>query len=158
MTLWRLLGVLFAMTVGCSKAEPSAGPVVECPPAPATEALAAWLTNDCYRGWAANSAVSASSMGPGGVRIFLNPVLARSIASGDAPHPIGSAAVREMYDKDHVTRVGWSASVKTPEGWFWFERFDRLPHPSVASRAAPGCTGCHASGRDQVQTAGPLPD
>ncbi len=125
----------------------------ECPlPEPTSEALDSWLREGCYATWAPTSAaVERSDMGPGGVRVYLSPALEASLTAL-ADHPLGATAVREMYAPDLRTRVGWSASVKTADGWFWYERFDRQPRAAVASTSAPGCTGCHGAGRDYVQS------
>ncbi len=96
-------------------------------------------------------------MGPGGRRVFLNTALTESLANGATEHPIGAAAVREMTADDLTTPRGWSASVKFAQGahgWLWFEVFGPTPtgRPTVASRDAPGCTGCHDQGRDRVRS------
>ena len=86
-------------------------------------------------------------MTPGTVRVFRSPLLDDSVA----PHPTGSAAVREMYSKDGAL-LGWSATIKQANGWYWFERFVTSDQASVAGTTAPGCQGCHSHAEDNVQS------
>lgn len=137
----------------CSRpnAPPPTAPTCS-PEPPASSALGDWLRAECYARWPSEPAVHASSMNPSGIRIFLSPALAASVSGGQEAHPVGAAAVREIYGPDHAQRVGWSASIKTADGWFWYEEFTRHGRATVAQREAPGCTGCHDGGRDRVQT------
>lgn len=132
-----------------------------CAPPPADpEALDAWLEAECHRNWPAEAAIHPAGMAPGGSRVFANPTLADSLAANHASHPIGAAAVRELYAEDLQTLTGYAVMIKVAadpaDGWFWFERFLAQPKPSVAARSAPGCTGCHASEADFVQPMGAL--
>ena len=86
-------------------------------------------------------------MTPGTVRVFRSPLLDDSVA----PHPTGSAAVREMYSANGEL-IGWSATIKQETGWFWFERFIARDRASVAGTEAPGCQGCHSHAEDNVQS------
>ncbi|MBT9557557.1 MAG: hypothetical protein IV100_16070 [Myxococcales bacterium] len=147
--------MLFVLAIAaCSRPDTTAPePPSRCTsPPPASVALGDWLRAECYGAWPSDPAVRASSMNPSGIRVFLSPSLADSVAGGNAAHPVGAAAVREIFSPDHRERVGWSVSVKTSDGWFWYEEFDRLGHATVSGRDAPGCTSCHEAGQDLVQT------
>ena len=145
----RVWGAVVAVALTACRQSPPP-PAVGCAAPPASEALGAWLEADCYGDWPADAVVRRSAMNPGGVRVFRTPDLEASLRADSAAHPVGVAAVREMYAADLVTRTGRSAMVKTAQGWFWYERFDRQSAPSVASIVAPGCTGCHSAARDAV--------
>ena len=100
------------------------------------------------------------------VRVFLSEDLAASMAAGNASHPAGSSAVKEMYRDDGKTLQGWSVAVKTQEdsdggeGWWWYEVTSTTdPTRLGGGRAGNGvrvCTGCHASGSDFILTGYPL--
>jgi hypothetical protein len=127
---------------------------------PTNEAdLVAWLQAGNYTGWAAESGVHPST-GPhfGDVRTFVNDPLIASLQAGEAPHPAGSATVKELYGSGTEV-AGWSVSVKVGDGtggdaWYWFEYYD-------GSTLADGigldiCFGCHSGGTDFVLTPFPL--
>lgn len=149
----RAILITIAIAACSAPSTPASSSVCASPP-PASVALGDWLRAECYASWPAEAAIHTSSMNPSGIRVFLSPSLADSVARGDGDHPLGAAAVREIFSPDHATRVGWSASVKTENGWYWYEEFDRHGKATVAGSDAPGCTGCHEGGRDLVQTRG----
>jgi hypothetical protein len=129
---------------------------------PPTEgpALLSWLQAARYEGWSAESAVHDSQGPHGFVRVFVNPALEDALAGG-AALPAGAAAVKELYENDASTRVGWAVMVKIQadsadgDGWYWYERIgDR---DVVDGVGVTGCTGCHAAGRDFFTTPFPLP-
>ncbi len=80
--------------------------------------------------------------------------------AGNETHPLGSAAVRELYAGDLRTLKGFALMHKTGpsgptgEGWYWYEIFGTGPdaEPTVAAPAAPGCIGCHAHAADFVHS------
>lgn len=123
--------------------------------------LHAWLVDARYAEWEPVSPVREGDNG-GGVRVFLGPTLADSIADDNATHPAGAAAVREIYEPDLVTLRGWSALVKLEdvdapeaEAWLWFEVFGTTmdAEPLVAEPGASGCISCHGQGVDFVRSA-----
>ena len=124
------------------------------------ETLLSWLAAEPYLEWPAESAIHDST-GPhfGSVRTWVNPTLLDSLEQGAAEHPLGSAAVKELYGGSNERR-GWAVEVKIAEqsadgdGWYWYEWFD-------GGLVAQGdgisiCTGCHAGGTDFVLTPIPL--
>ncbi len=121
-----------------------------------------YLQAGSYRTFSAESAPHASAGPHGLVRTFINPALEGSLAAGDASHPVGSAAVKEMYRDDAL--VGWAVYVKTQaetdggNGYYWYE-VSSTEDPSrvvAAGNGAPTCTGCHAAGQDFTLSAFPL--
>ena len=125
--------------------------------------LFAWLQAGRYRGFAAESGVHGSAGPHGGVRTYVNGVLAASLAAGNAAHPSGAAAVKELYAPDRTTLTGWAVEVKVQadsaggQGWYWYEVFSTTD----GSRPIEGlgnaiCTGCHAQGTDYVRIPFPL--
>ncbi|WAS90018.1 hypothetical protein [Nannocystis punicea] len=127
----------------------------EVPAEPA--AIGGWLHAAGYRGWAAQSGVHATSE-HGGARVFFNEVLAASMRAGAGEHPIGSAAVRELYEADLATLRGFAVMLKLRasgpggEGWLWYEQFGTGADakPLVAGTGERGCVGCHDAGLDFV--------
>ena len=97
------------------------------------------------------------------VRVFLGPKLDASLKAGNASHPTGSAAVKEMYDASGKLQ-GWAVMVKTAadsgggKGWFWYEVTSTTDgsKPVAAGNGVPLCFGCHFTGRDFVLTYYPL--
>ena len=106
----------------------------------------------------------------GGARIFLKPTLDASLAAEAARHPIGAAAVREIYEPDLETLKGLALMVKVADdpndpddagdpgdNWLWYETFAVAEDgpPTIAERGAPGCVGCHEAGVDLVMPPDP---
>ncbi len=131
----------------------------ETPPT-GIDALLPWLQAGHYRQWQSESSAHESS-GPhfGKVRTYLNLSLAASLRDGNAEHPRGVAAVKELFGRGEMAR-GWAVSLKLDETsaggsrWYWFEYFDA--QVVADARGAPLCGGCHAAGRDFVLTPWPL--
>ena len=137
----------------------SAGCPATEPPTNADDLLA-WLEAESYSGWASESAVHASSGPHGNVKIFINQTLDDSLGAANAEHPMGAAAVKELYDADSTTRIGWSVEIKTAAdsnmgmNWYWFDyKNDAL---NMEGMGLGTCTGCHASGADYVTVTYPL--
>jgi hypothetical protein len=153
-------------TSAAPAATPVAAPVVAAAPAkldltvPADPAeLRAWLQAFSYRGWTPQTDIRATGE-HGGERLYFNDVLTRSMRAGAAEHPLGSAAVRELYAGDLRTLKGFALMHKTApsgtigEGWFWYEILGTTAEaePSVAEPAARACVGCHAHAVDFVHS------
>lgn len=138
-------------------------PVQEAPPS-SPEAMHNFLLAGQHHGWHGESEVFKSDLGDAGARVFLNDILWKSLAAGNDVHPVGSAAVRELYKPDFETPAGFGALVKTQEtgqagaGWYFFETFQMEPGQpfSQSAQGAPGCVQCHQEGVDFVQTKLPL--
>ena len=127
--------------------------------------LMAWLLAGNYRDWESESEVRPSTQGPKGVRIFLNSSLAGSLFDAEEEHPVGSTAVRELYEEDLETLSGFALAIKTGNGsrdragnWFWFETFGLQEdmEPIIVGHAAPGCMPCHSQGVDFIRSFYPL--
>jgi len=135
-------------------------------PIPTTpEALHSWLLDGGHLQWTAESSVHKSTLGDGGPRVFLNDALVDSLSAGNAVHPVGAAAVREMYEPDMVTPHGFGVLIKIDEtgqgaaDWYFYETFQMESGApfSISQTGAPGCVGCHQDGVDFVQSNLPLP-
>ncbi len=147
----------FSVMAGCLLvlAGCTSGPICAEPPRDGPT-LAEWLADRCYLDWAGEDAVRPSDMAAGGARVFVNPALDRSSAFGRDVHPVGAAAVREIYHEDLRTLRGWAVAVKVADAgddddWLWAERWVDSG-TTVARRGAPGCVGCHRTGTDFVQS------
>ena len=131
------------------------------------QAIGRWLRAGGYLDWEPRSAVHRTDE-HGGARVLFNPLLAASFAAHAEEHPLGAAAVRELYEADLVTPRGLALMVKVEDyeafrgagalpaederGWFWYEvfSFEEDAAPTVAEVDAPGCLGCHSAGVDLV--------
>jgi len=109
-------------------------------------ALIDWLEGGEYASWQAETGPHPST-GPhfGAVRTFVDPCLAESLDAGDATHPIGAAAVKELYADGDVV-LGWSVLVKIAAGsggdtWYWHETYQGST--LLDGVGEPACTGCH---------------
>ena len=124
--------------------------------------LLPWLEAESYVGFSAESAAHAAtgSSPHGTVRVFINSSLDASLSAGDPAHPVGAAAVKELFDGEN-NRIGWAVSVKIQadsdggNGWYWYEIVN---DNVVADANGDGtCIGCHAStGVDFFTTVYPL--
>lgn len=159
---WSAVALLVWVGAPSCASDLSNPPPDDVPTAPG--ALHAWLLADGHGTWPAESAVHPTEQG-GGARVYLNDALLASLEAGNEAHPVGSAAVRELYESDLTTQRGFGALVKTEDqgadgnAWFFYETFQmtpRAPH-SIAQQGAPGCVGCHQEGIDYVRSKLPLP-
>lgn len=130
---------------------------------PEGTALLSFLQGNSYAQFPAESAVRAPTVPSphGRVRVFLNTTLDQSLNANNAAHPVGSAAVKELYDATGTTRTGWAVSVKTQadsnggQGWYWYEIINN--RVIADGNGLPGCANCHqSSGQDFVSTLYPL--
>jgi len=131
-------------------------------------ALFKYLKEGTYKTLPAKEARKHASRGPHTkfglpVQVYLNGTLDASLKAGSASHPAGSAAVKEMFDKDGKLE-GWAVMLKTAadsdggKGWFWYEITSTTDpsNPVRIGNGVPLCFGCHATGADYVLTDYPL--
>jgi hypothetical protein len=131
-------------------------------------ALHAYLRAGTYKQMPSKESANHRSAGPHTkygrpVRVFMNEVLATSLAAGNKQHPKGSECVKEMYTKDGQLE-GWAVMVKTQDdsaggqGWFWYEVTSTKAgsKPFMAGNGVTLCFGCHSSGNDYLLTKWPL--
>ncbi|MFV8754277.1 hypothetical protein ACNOYE_27345 [Nannocystaceae bacterium ST9] len=141
----------------------STGNPIECmgPAVPTDGALLLeWLEGGNYSQWQAESGPHDST-GPhfGNVRTYVHPCLAESLEANQPTHPMGAAAVKELYGENGDVVLGWSVSVKIGEGyanetWYWYEVFEGVVNAD--SIADPVCTDCHLEGVDKYTSFWPL--
>lgn len=169
-----ILGAALAMQMSC---DPEPGSLNACEPAtPAVDLnaiadevpstvnaeLQPWLAAGTYTTFLPESGAHPSAGPHGGrVRTFVNRQLAGSLSECQASHPVGSAAVKELFDDGGVR--GWAVMVKTRPGpgadaWYWYEVFSTAPDAdaAVSAQASGTCTGCHDGGLDAVRSRWPL--
>lgn len=118
-------------------------------------ALLAYLQAGAYTSLPAEAGAHPSA-GPhfGRVRTFFNQALADSVAQGNLQHPVGAAAIKELFRQGNSVR-GWSVMVKVAPGeggstWFWYEGIDGTEYAAGIGEGL--CTGCHSAGPDFVRT------
>lgn len=121
--------------------------------------IEAFLTADGYSGWDAESAVHGSSGPHGMVRTFINDDLANSLTASNASHPVCAASVKELYENDGTTLLGYAVMVKVTDGttgddWYWYERIGN--NVVADGTGVGGCTGCHSAGTDFFRSPFPL--
>jgi len=148
---------------GAGTAGQGGGASTDVPPTE-QNAIFEWLKAGSYAGWSAESGPHPSAGPHGGeVRTFVNPALLGSLTAGDAAHPKGAAAVKELYGSGD-TITGWAVSLKTADdsaggqGFYWYEVLSTTDpsSPVAAGNGVPLCFGCHAGGADHVLTPFPL--
>ena len=149
------------LVAACDASDPDASdPEVELPPDDRDlEAIQAWLVAGHYQQWERLDPVPSAEM-PGVGRVYLSPALADSLRNERSSHPIGAAAVREIFDAtDPDTQLGWAYLRKLdeaaePNSWLFYEVFELSAEavPLVAERAAPGCVPCHGEGTDMIRS------
>lgn len=132
---------------------------------PATpDALFAYLQSRAYQSFAAESGVHPTNAPHmTSVRTFLNRSLEASLARDASSHPVGAAAVKELYGADGMLS-GWAVVVKVApsdgsdgDAWYWYEVFNiETGAPRIEGVGNSVCTGCHASGVDFIRVPFPL--
>lgn len=121
----------------------------------------AWLQTKNYKNYRGESAVHPSSSGPavhGDVQVFVNKALDESMQAGNAMHPVGSVAVKELHKDGEL--YGWAAMIKARQddgkgnGWYWYEALSTTDgsQPVAAAIGHNLCVGCHSSGQDFLRT------
>jgi hypothetical protein len=120
-----------------------------------SKGIQTFVTDRGHANWTAEPAVHESAGPHGKVRVFFNDSLKGALASNAATHPVGSAAVKELYESDGTTLDGYAVMVKIAEGsakesWIWWEGFTPELEGSAYGRGIGGCDGCHSQGKDKV--------
>jgi len=85
------------------------------------------------------------------VRVFYNDTLTASLEASNEEHPLGAAAVKEMFTESGELQ-GWAVMVKTADrsdegrGWFWYEVTSRTDATALAAmgNGVEGCNTCHS--------------
>lgn len=129
-----------------------AGACCDEPPITLAE-MQAFVRGGDYLGWVAEPARHPPK-GPHGqmVRTFVNPALLGSLKRGEATHPAGSIAVKELYTGDAIS--GYAVDVKRADGtWVFFEGFLPGLDQYFFTGTENLCGNCHRAGRDFVLTA-----
>lgn len=86
-----------------------------------------------------------------------NDKLDKSMVAGNAEHPVGSVAIKELHKDGKM--YGWAAAIKAREddgkgnGWYWYETLSLTDgrKPVAASLGANMCVGCHSTGEDFIR-------
>jgi hypothetical protein len=113
------------------------------------KALVQLVESKTYQSWKAEPAPHPSTGPHGTVRTFVNETLYQSLKAGNARHPQGSIAVKELFKGTALS--GWAVDVKRDDStWVFFEGF--LPALNEYYFSGPGnlCANCHESGVDFV--------
>lgn len=98
------------------------------------------------------------------VQVYYSNKMSESLAAGDEEHPLGAGVVKELFENDAKTLLGWSVYVKTQKdsddgnGYFWVEFLSTTnPNkvPAPAENGSSACVGCHSGGVDYVLSSFP---
>ena len=127
-------------------------------------ALYEFLKADRYKTFAAEAAIQPSTGPHGRVRTYVNDTLLASLQASNTTHPVGSAAVKELYGPGDDVLKGWAVEVKVSQDkgngsdWYWWYEPSNTNGTMPASEGLGlgGCTGCHGGGTDFVLSAGPF--
>jgi len=121
--------------------------------------MKAWLAIGDYKKWHCEAAAHASKTpSPHSFnRICSNTLLAGAGTTGD--FPVGTAGVKELWDKVGGTIVGYAVYVKTVAdsaagaNWYWYEDNPTIPAPvgpivadgfGTSGQAKTICVDCHS--------------
>jgi hypothetical protein len=124
------------------------------------EAIEAWITAGHYKDWKSQTmVVDPISISPHGKqKIFTNDKLS---SHGDGEYPVGTAAVKELYDAAGASIIGYAVYLHVSAGtegknWYWYERVpldSPVPHDDMTGVVADGlgdsgtamsiCVTCH---------------
>ncbi|MCH9683384.1 MAG: hypothetical protein K0V04_18250 [Deltaproteobacteria bacterium] len=148
-----------ATTDETSDPDSSSGTMDSVPPVNSAELLP-WLEAGEYTAWPSESGIHDSD-GPhfGDVWTFVNNTMLDSLTAGNAEHPMGAAAVKELYGMGNEVR-GWSVSVKLAadssggDNWYWYEVYDGQVFGDGDGISL--CTDCHSMGSDYFRSPFPL--
>lgn len=136
----------------------------QTPPSTNGTDVETWLAAGSYKSWACEmDSHPQMKVSPHGQnKICSNDLTAGFTGAAGTERPVGSAAVKELYD-DSMALVGYAVYVKTKatsaggDNWYWYER---VPLTSAAPHNAKGivadglgsagaaqtiCVGCHAA-------------
>jgi len=143
---------LLSLVIGCggsASEQPPPPPLMgdaETPPTGTQAELDAWLAAGSYKSWRCEPAPHAARPGSGhsANRICTN--ARQSTHTGTAAFPVGSAAVKELFDGDGVLE-GYGVYVRAADGdggekRFWYERIGSSVIALGFGHTT--CIGCHA--------------
>ena len=133
--------------------------------------LFAFVKAGKHKSWV-NESVMRETDAPHGTYVvtYLNSILDKSMKAENETHPVGSAAVKHMFDENRKP-AGWAVSVKVKpdsdggKGWYWYETLsseDANAIPVRGTKTGEGlgagvCIGCHGRfGLDFVTIEYPL--
>ena len=110
-----------------------------------------YLQEGAYKAFASETQVHPSAGPHGMVKTFLSSTLDASLLAHNGEHPVGAAAVKELYSSDGRDLIGWSVMVKTADasdggkGWYWYEITSTTSgaNPLANGNGVGLCTGCH---------------
>jgi hypothetical protein len=151
--LFALAIAVNGLFLGCSGSEETSSVV--------SEEFQTIIEDGSYRTWKSESKVHPST-GPhgGNVRTYVNDSLFASLSAGNAEHPKGSIAVKELYGAGTEKVTGHAVMQKTSDasnggaGWYWYED---LGGGAIEGQGKSLCVNCHrGSTRDFVLAPFPL--
>lgn len=162
----------FVYLQAMAEAAPDPAGDAQTPPSTGASDIEAWLAKGDYKSWACETVdhpqIKVSPHGQN--RVCSNSLTAGFNGTVDDERPIGSAAVKELYDDDSKL-VGYATSLKVANkssgggGWYWYERVpldSAAPHDDNgvvadglgdAGPAKSICVGCHAAAGSDVMHA-----
>ncbi|MBK9070371.1 MAG: cytochrome P460 family protein [Myxococcales bacterium] len=124
------------------------------------DAIVNLIEDGAYKSWVKEAAIEDGPGPHGDKLVYFDPLVAQSLADGNATHPRGSTLVKELYEANGDLR-GFAIAIKdrdeaSRDAWVWYEVFGSdYRDPAFWARGTDSCASCHSSGVDYVITALP---
>lgn len=156
--LFTVIGLLHVLISCQDDKKDSGGPAQELEGSiPSASEIRSLIETKAYKNWQSQDNIEKSPI-HSYARTFINPILKSSQDNGQATHPVGSIAIKELYEDDQATIKGyaWEQKIKDGSGgetWLWYEDLDAsTEQEDFYGVGISTCTGCHGSGIDFVRT------
>jgi len=115
--------------------------------------IAGWIATGEYQSWQSGELHPTLGNHFGNVLAHFSPSLVESLEAGNELHPVGAAAVKELYGYEGKEVLGHAVIVRTGEGttskdWYWYELYEG--EIFADSHGDADCSLCHSGGVDFV--------
>ncbi len=110
--------------------------------------LKAFAASGQYKSWKSDAVHDSTGPHGGKVKVFVNDTLFASLKAGNAVHPPGSIAVKELLGSSGTAMNGHAIDVKDTDGtWVFWEGFP-TGSPFYFRGTSNFCASCHQPGKD----------
>ena len=139
---------------GSTAPEVDAGVANSQQPPQGQAAIDAWLASGAYLSWNCEPEALQRTSIHGPDRICSNDIIADDLqASNTAAWRQGAAAVKELYNSDLSSIIGYAVYLKTApdsangDNWYWYEVIDGAIFADGLGESQ--CSGCHSAANDE---------